>query len=139
MNSLYLNFSEILFKSVFFLRKEITKLLKDENLTLSDFFTLKTLAHNDNINIKKIADFLPFNGLNMTQVIDSLEEKKLVRRIYSSKDRREILIEITDDGRKFYEKINAKYCRLLENFFSKIPTQDIEKTNNHLKKIFSEN
>ena len=137
MSEIYLLFCENLFKANFLIKKRLLKVFKEKDLALSEFFTLKILNSNENLNIKKITELLTINKVNITQILDSLEEKNYIKRLNGTKDRREIIIVLTEEGKIAYQELNDLYLKTLRNIFSKIEEKDIKTTNEFLQNFNS--
>jgi DNA-binding MarR family transcriptional regulator len=62
---------------------------------------------------------------NVTQIVDQLESRNLLRRIHSTEDRRVSLVEITDAGRELVRQTNETYYKLMEDFLRQFPTNSL--------------
>ena len=71
----------------------------------------------------KIGDRLQVHRASVTNVIDRLEAQGLVRRVQHATDRRAVLAEITDDGRRVAREATA---RLDDDRFGTAPLDDDE-------------
>jgi len=71
----------------------------------------------------KIGDRLQVHRASVTNVIDRLEAQGLVRRVQHATDRRAVLAEITDDGRRVAREATA---RLDDDRFCTAPLDDDE-------------
>ena len=60
--------------------------------------SLVALSENGSLSPSQIARHIMVKSSTVTGVIDRLEQKGLVRRVRSSRDRRVITIELTDEG-----------------------------------------
>jgi DNA-binding MarR family transcriptional regulator len=108
-------------------------MFKGKNLALSEFFTLKILNSSQDLEIKKISELLTINKVNITQILDSLEEKNYIKRLNGIKDRRKKIIVLTEEGKIAYQELNDLYLKTLSNIFSKIEEKDIKTTNEFLQ------
>jgi len=133
MSEIYLSFCENLFKANFLIKKRLLKMFKGKNLALSEFFTLKILNSSQDLEIKKISELLTINKVNITQILDSLEEKNYIKRLNGIKDRRKKIIVLTEEGKIAYQELNDLYLKTLSNIFSKIEEKDIKTTNEFLQ------
>jgi DNA-binding MarR family transcriptional regulator len=72
-------------------------------LTATKWFALKRLVEaGGSLSLGDAAQRLACAKSNVTQLIDRLERDGLVRRVPDSIDRRSILAQITDEGRRRY-------------------------------------
>jgi len=81
--------------------KRIAELIQPFDLTPSSGLVLGILADfGEPLPPNKIAERLIISRASVTSLIDSLERRGYVRRLPHSTDRRMLLIELTDTGRK---------------------------------------
>lgn len=76
---------------------------QDIDLTQVQFAALSVVKEFPEIDQTSLAQHIACDRATTGGVIDRLEKKGFVRRIYQKYDRRRNLIVITDDGRKVYE------------------------------------
>ncbi len=76
---------------------------QDLDLTQVQFAALSVVKEYPEIDQTSLAQRIACDRATTGGVIDRLEKKGFVRRIYQKYDRRRNLIVITDDGRKVYE------------------------------------
>ena len=81
--------------------KRIAGLLRPFDLSPAGGLVLSTLADSDSpLSPNKIAEDLIISRASVTGLLDSLERRGYVQRTPHSSDRRMLLIELTDTGRK---------------------------------------
>ncbi|WP_022666699.1 MarR family winged helix-turn-helix transcriptional regulator [Desulfospira joergensenii] len=87
--------------------------------TLPQLICLKEVANHGPIAIGALTKIVFINNSTVTGIIDRLETRKLVQRVRISKDRRQIHVEITEEGLKFLENaptpIHHQFIAKLEN------------------------
>lgn len=64
------------------------------------------------------------NG-NATTVVDRLEQEGMARRVASEKDKRVVLVELTPEGRAWFEDIAAAHQREVNTLFSNLGEEDL--------------
>lgn len=69
---------------------------------------------------KEIADGLQISNAAVTKLIDRLERKGLVIREYPKNDRRQIIITLTETGRKLLENTHGQTCRRLQEIVDRL-------------------
>jgi len=74
------------------------ELNKKYNVSAPQLNSLVALSENGPLSPSQIAKYIMVKSSTVTGVIDRLEQKGLVRRVRSSRDRRVITIELTDEG-----------------------------------------
>ncbi len=87
-----------------------------DDLSPSQGRVLFLLMKKDGVPIQSLCDKVSLTNSTMTVIIDALEEKKLVKRVPSKKDRRKILIELKPG----YKKILKKYTKILNDITDKM-------------------
>jgi MarR family transcriptional regulator, organic hydroperoxide resistance regulator len=78
------------------------------NLTIAQLKSLFFIADREKTNFKKLAEALNVTPPNVTGIIDRLVEQKLVSRTENPEDRRIMLLQITDEGRKLLNNLREK-------------------------------
>lgn len=90
---------------------EAHRLLPESDLTISQFGVLETLLHLGPLCQKEIATKILKSTGNITQVIDNLENRKLVIRKRNHDDRRYYAIHLTEKGRCFIEDLFPEHAK----------------------------
>ena len=65
------------------------------------------------------------SAANMTQLVDQLESRSLLRRIPSPSDRRATLLEITEEGRQTVAKVDELYVRTMQEICRDYPDEEL--------------
>jgi DNA-binding MarR family transcriptional regulator len=87
---------------------EIERLMGKHGLNRGTFDVLTTLRRAGppfTLGPKQLATSLLLSGAGMTNRLDQLEKRKLVRRMPDPSDRRALKIQLTSSGLKFMDKI----------------------------------
>ncbi|MCB1060062.1 MAG: MarR family transcriptional regulator [Calditrichaeota bacterium] len=69
--------------------------------------------------------FMVRSAANMTQLVDQLESRSLLRRIPSPSDRRATLLEITEEGRQTVAKVDELYVRTMQEICRDYPDEEL--------------
>ena len=94
-------------------RQEASSKEADHCLSMVQLGTLGFIKENKPL-MKDVANFLKVTKPTLTELINELERKKMVKRISSKNDRRSTFVEITKRGEKIFEtslKIKKKEMR----------------------------
>ncbi|HKT00283.1 MAG TPA: MarR family transcriptional regulator [Rugosimonospora sp.] len=85
---------------------EIERVLRPYGLSFASYEALRLLAftRTGELPMGKLGERLMVHPASVTNAVDRLEQRGLVRRRPSPADRRRILAEITPDGRELVEK-----------------------------------
>jgi MarR family transcriptional regulator, 2-MHQ and catechol-resistance regulon repressor len=73
--------------------------LAASGLTVTQFGVLDAILHKGALTQRELRRKVLTSAGNMTDVIDKLERRGLVRRMRDAEDRRSIHVELTEDGR----------------------------------------
>ncbi len=99
-------------------REQTRKYIKSTGLTPIQYSIIDILGHNEPLKISEIYNKMLIKNGNKTMILDSLEKMNLIKRVFSKHDRREIIIELTSSGEKFFNKHYAVYGEFVEETFS---------------------
>jgi DNA-binding MarR family transcriptional regulator len=89
-------------------QRQFLQLLAEErfDLTIPQFYTLLHLSHRDEeCKMSDLARATHQSAASLTGVVDRLLEKRLVARVRPEGDRRQVMVTVTDQGRRLLEKI----------------------------------
>lgn len=79
-------------------------LLKELNLTYTQYITMMVLWEKEEINEKELVKSLYLKANTLTDLLKNLEKKGFVEISKSEEDKRRIVIKITDSGRELKKK-----------------------------------
>ena len=83
------------------------------DLTLSQYTLLYQLMLLGTVSMTEISSRLEITKPAVTNLVDRLEEKKLLKRVPHTEDRRVILLEILPKGKKIITEIQGQTLNLL--------------------------
>jgi DNA-binding MarR family transcriptional regulator len=92
-------------------RREIHLVLRARGMTLTQYKVLRTLYNEGSdglicgLTCSELGDRLAGTDPDMTRLLDRLAKQRLVRRRRDMRDRRAVLTEITDEGRRLVESV----------------------------------
>lgn len=103
-----------------------TELLISHNLSGAHWRVIATLALNNGLSQKKLADMLSLDASTLVPVIDKMEQNQLVIRKPDPKDRRNNLIFTTKKTESVVESIVTAILKLRKVIYKNISARDIE-------------
>ena len=109
-----------------------------EKLTIAEANALYVVGSQEPQTMKQIAEALGVAVSTPTRTIDRLVEKGLVDRTVDEKDRRQLLIELTPNGRKVLEEMDEEGMMMTRKMLENLQDEEIESLKRILLKI-SEN
>lgn len=100
---------------------------------------LSVLFHNEGMTQKELAVHISVRPQSLSDSLASLEEEGLICRERSEKDKREILISLTERGKMHAEEIGRKRREHAEEFFSALSPEEKDTLGVLLSKLFEAN
>lgn len=108
------------------------------NVTAEEWAVLLMLWQQDNRNPGELADLTIRDRTTMTRLLDGMERKGLISRATDPKDRRRMIVTLTDRGREMQVILVPIAKDLIADCNDDIPPKDIEITMKTLRQM-SEN
>jgi MarR family transcriptional regulator, 2-MHQ and catechol-resistance regulon repressor len=104
-------------------------------LCLTDFAALEALRHKGPLTITEIQAKVLLASGSMTAAVDRLEQKGLVIRTSTPKDRRARVIELTPEGRRVVDDAFERHAADLEEAMSVLNAGEKQQLHALLKKL----
>ncbi len=117
------------------LNRESVRDIRRHGLTLPQFGAMECLYHLGPMPIGDLSRKMLVSGGNMTCVIDNLEKEGLVLRIQSDEDRRSVIVELTETGRRLIARIFPEHAEVIEQSASVLTQQEQTELSRLLKKL----
>ena len=97
---------------------------------------LMALKHKKgNVTIKDIANWVDKNSNTISTLIDRMQRDGLVERQENKRDRREVLVILTDKGRELTKKADALGWQIIDDVLGGVPEEDLRQLNTQLEDI----
>jgi DNA-binding MarR family transcriptional regulator len=96
---------------------------------------LTTLCKEDGLSQKTLSDRLGIRPQSLSEAIVKLIDEGFVKRLPSDSDKRELLIFITDEGRKRGEEIRTRREIFANSFFSSLSDDEMDSLFVIMKKL----
>ncbi len=109
--------------------------MKSTGLTAAQFAIIDILGHNGSMKISEIYNKMLIKSGNRTMILDSIEDKGFIKRVFSKSDRREIIIELTTSGQKFFNENYETYGSFVEKTLTSLLQSEQKELVAMLKKI----
>jgi MarR family transcriptional regulator, 2-MHQ and catechol-resistance regulon repressor len=85
--------------------------LAKTSLTATQLGVLEALLHKGVMTQRELGRKVLTSAGNMTDVLDKLEGRGVLRRVRSTADRRSVRVELTDEGRALIEALFPEHAR----------------------------
>jgi DNA-binding MarR family transcriptional regulator len=118
------------------LRRSQAERLAPLGLTPAQERALRIISRSDEpLRMTELADRLGIVPRSLTTVVDALEEAGLVRREIDPRNRRAILLRLTDQGTAVRDELREARRRAAEDLFAPMPDDDRELLANLLLRL----
>ncbi|WP_419961827.1 MarR family winged helix-turn-helix transcriptional regulator [Psychrobacillus sp. BM2] len=111
-----------------------TQLLKGWNLTNAQMDIISRVAESGQLSQQELADKLLVTKGNITQLLQKLEQMKLVKK---EKDWKTNYISLTEEGRKIYEQLTPVLEEFQTDYFQNLSIDEKKQLLNLIRKIES--
>jgi MarR family 2-MHQ and catechol resistance regulon transcriptional repressor len=109
--------------------------LSDTCLTATQLGVLEAVLHKGPMTQRELGRRVLTSAGNMTDVIDKLEGRGLLRRVRSAEDRRSVRIELTADGRSLIEDLFPDHARDIAQAMGALSPAEIATLDGLLRKL----
>lgn len=115
--------------------KRLERHLAKFELTENQFGILEILLHLGPVIQRELGEKLFTSGGNITQILDQLERRELVKRIRDSQDRRNVQVHLTEKGEEFIRSIFPEHLEAIMEEFSVLSSEEQDELARLCKKI----
>ncbi len=115
-----------------------TKKLKEyglDELNSAQGRIMFVLWREDNISIHELSKKTQLSKSTLTSMLDRLEKAGFIKRVHSSKDRREIIIKLTEKNIRLQDKYVDVSKEMTKLFYNKLSEVEIDEFENYLRRI----
>src|ERR1700690_319051 len=99
---------------------ELTKF----NITPVQFYVLSALWDSDKIKFKDLTQILDMDGATLTGLLDRMEKRGFINRPPDPKDRRSVLVELTDKSKEIGQDMIKNANGFDQEFKNKISEEE---------------
>lgn len=115
--------------------EESNQLIERYGLNPTEFGVLELLYHKGQHPIQKIGQKILLQSGSMTYVVNRLQEKGFLQRIYCEEDKRITYIAITSKGKELVESIFPEHAEKIEEMMKVLDVEEQEEAIRLMKKI----
>lgn len=115
--------------------EETNELIEQYGLNPTEFGVLELLHHRGQQPIQKIGHKILLRSGSMTYVVNQLQEKGFLERIFCEEDKRVTYIAITNKGIELVESIFPEHARKIEKIMGALDEKEQEEAIRLLKKL----
>ncbi len=107
-------------------RRLTKELARSFGLTGPQLTVIKILDELGDLSLSSLSDRIKAQNSTVTGIIDRMVREGLVVRERSERDRRMVLIRLTDSGQKLASQIEVEPMQIFRQALGSLPRQDIE-------------
>lgn len=115
--------------------EEANKLIESYKLNPTEFAVLELLYHKGRQPIQKIGQKILLSSGSMTYVVDKLEKKGLLERVYCTEDKRITYMSITSEGKALIEEIFPSHKEKINDLMSALSESEQDTAIELLRKL----
>ena len=98
---------------------------------------LYVLWQHDYISIIELSRLTGLANTTLTSMLDRMEEAELLRRLPDPKDRRKILIALTEKAKRLKESYDKVSLEMHEVYFKNFSTEEIIEFESYLRRVLN--
>ncbi|MBI9071904.1 MAG: MarR family transcriptional regulator [Melioribacteraceae bacterium] len=117
------------------INKKSVESIRSFELTQPQFSVIESLGHLGSMKVGELCDKMLVSGGNMTLVLDNLEKNDLIERIHSKEDRRAIIVQLTANGKKLFQKVFKKHAENITELITVLSEEEQIQLSDLLKKL----
>ncbi|MCG7342689.1 MarR family transcriptional regulator [Sporosarcina sp. ACRSL] len=106
--------------------EEANKTIESFKLNPTEFAVLELLYHKGRQPIQKIGQKILLSSGSMTYVVDKLEKKGLLERVFCKEDKRVTFMSITEAGKELIEEIFPTHEEKIKELMSALSDSEQE-------------
>jgi len=109
--------------------------LVEHSLTLNQLGVLEAILHTPPLSHRELGRKVLTSAGNMTDVVDKLEQRGLVRRVRHSGDRRSVKVELTDEGKAMTEAMFPDHAKRIHAAMSGLSDTELYQLGELLRRL----
>jgi len=113
----------------------IEALVGAEGLTLTQLGVLEGVLHKGPMTHRELGRKVLTSAGNMTDVVDKLEARGLVRRVRAAADRRQVRVELTKAGRTLIEDLFPRHAHDIARVMGVLNEEELRQLGALLRKL----
>jgi len=112
--------------------------VRDQGLTLPQVHALEILGTHRALRMKELAERMGVTTGTLTVLADRLEKSGMIRRKPHEKDRRSILVELTEQGEQVFKEHDELHHQLTRDLIRTLSDEERQTLSNALEKMNKE-
>ncbi len=100
--------------------------LKKTGINRAQFGLFFLIARNGKLSVKEIAGNLGVTSSAATQMINGLVKSEIVERVVDEKDRRVVIVQFSEKGRKQFENFKSGHLEKVNEMLKVLNNQELD-------------
>jgi len=113
----------------------VEPLVGAQGLTLTQLGVLEGILHKGPMTHRELGRKVLTSAGNMTDVVDKLEGRGLVRRVRAATDRRQVRVELTEAGRELIESLFPRHAEDIARAMAGLDPAELGQLGGLLRKL----
>jgi MarR family transcriptional regulator, 2-MHQ and catechol-resistance regulon repressor len=113
----------------------VEPLVGAEGLTLTQLGVLEGILHKGPMTHRELGRKVLTSAGNMTDVVDKLEARGLVRRVRAASDRRQVWVELTDAGGTMIQELFPRHAEDIARAMGGLDAHELRQLGALLRKL----
>jgi len=109
--------------------------LRLHKITQPQFLVIEALGHLGPLKVGELCEKMLVSGGNMTLVLDNLEKSNYIERVNNKDDRRSLIVKLTKDGKKVFDKVFPKQAEYITEMMSVLSNEEQKNLGEICKKL----
>ncbi|WP_461612966.1 MarR family winged helix-turn-helix transcriptional regulator [Clostridium sp. Marseille-QA1073] len=114
--------------------KEYWSLLTEDLLT-KQIILMDLVKKESRLSISQLAEFTNVTSSAVSQIVSKLEKEKYLLRTINPNNRREIIVQLDEQGHNYYSKEEKINKEIVNRFYSRLKTEEVIQLPNILVKL----
>jgi len=111
--------------------------VKESGLTPAQMHAIEIVGHQESLRMKELAQKLGVTTGTLTVMTDRLEQNGLISRRPNKKDRRSIVVGLTEKGQKYFEEHHKMHLELTREITSSLSENEAKQLYAYMEKLVS--
>lgn len=114
--------------------KEYWHLLTEDLLT-KQIILMDLVKKESRLSISQLAELMNVTSSAVSQIVSKLEKEKYLLRTINPSNRREIIVQLDEQGHNYYSKEEEINKEIVNRFYSRLKTEEVIQLPNILVKL----
>jgi len=91
------------------------------SFNITEHYLIELLGKRQDASMSELSRVFHVVPTTMTSIVDRLVKKGYLKRVHSEKDRRVVLVRLSEQGREYYQRHREESVRLFSNLITNLP------------------